>query len=149
MSQVKLQSLQTVIFGSIKSGSNGSNKPKVLPNGNLAFSVPVYSGKKDEATGKREFTQYIQIYVSPKFKTSRMIAQNTCDKDIFLKFEGFIGSSAYIDKSGKAQSQLTLNCFDIEIIKDNSESVTEDDTSFDPQEFASEDAAGFTTPPQL
>lgn len=147
MSQVKLQSLQTVIFGSIKSGSTGHNKPKKLDNGSLAFSVPVYSGKKDEATGKREFTQYIQIYVSPKNKTAQMIAESACDKDIFLKFEGFIKASAYLDKNQKPQAQLSLSCFDIQVIKDSSDPVVED-TSFDPTDF-SDDADGFSNPPQF
>lgn len=146
MSQVKLQSLQTVIFGSIKSGSTGHNKPKKLDNGTLAFSVPVYSGKKDEATGKREFVQYVQIYVSPKNKTAQMIAEHSCDKDVFLRFEGFIKASAYLDKNQKPLANLTLSCFDIQVIKDSSDPV--EDTSFDPTDF-SDDADGFSNPPQF
>lgn len=147
MSQVKLQSLQTVIFGSIKSGETGFNRPKKLDNGSLAFSVPVYSGEKDKATGKREFVQYVQIYVSPKNKTAQMIAENSCDKDIFLRFEGFIKATAFLDKNQKPQAQLSLSCFDIKVIKDSSDPVVED-TSFDPTEY-SVDEGGFSTPPQF
>lgn len=143
----QLQSLQTVLFGSINSGSSGFNKPKRLDNGNLAFSIPIYSGKKDATTGKREFVQYVQIYISSKFKTAQMIAENSCDKDIFLKFEGFIKASAYLDKEGKPQAQLTLTCFDITVIKDGSDPAIED-TSFDPADY-SDDAVDFTNPPQL
>lgn len=143
----QLQSLQTVLFGSIKSGSTGFNKPKRLDGGSLAFSIPIYSGKKDATTGKREFVQYVQIYISSKFKTAQMIAENSCDKDIFLKFEGFIKASAYLDKQDKPQAQLTLTCFDITVIKDGSDPAIED-TSFDPADY-SDDAVDFTNPPQL
>lgn len=145
MTQLKLQSLQTVVFGSIKSGE--FNKPKYLENGNYACSVPVYSGKKDAATGKREFVQYVQVYVSPKNKTAQMIAESSCDKDVFLRFDGFIKSSAYIDKNGKAQSQLTLNCFEITVLKNNQDAPI-DATSFDPTDF-SDNEDGVSTPPQF
>lgn len=145
--QKNLQSLQTVIFGSIKSGETGFNKPKRLDNGSLAFSVPVYSGEKDQATGKRQFVQYVQIYVSKGNRTAQMIAEHSCDKDVFLRFEGFIKASAYLDKNQKPQAQLTLSCFDIKVIKDSSDPAI-DDASFDPADF-SENAADFSNPPQF
>lgn len=147
MSQTKqLQSLQTVIFGSINSGSSGKNRPRFLDNGTLAFSVPINSGEKDKATGKHEFTQWVQVYVSSKHKNAQFIAENACDKKMFLRFEGFIKASAYIDKEGKPQANLTLNCFDIKILKDGSDNS--EDTSFDPAEFSDTEGVDFT-PPQI
>ena len=63
------------------------------------------------------------------------------------EIEGFIKASAYLDKNQKPQAQLTLSCFDIKVIKDSSDPAIED-ASFDPEDY-SENADGFTNPPQL
>ncbi|MBX9865515.1 MAG: hypothetical protein K2Y14_01265 [Burkholderiales bacterium] len=76
------------------------------------------------------------VFVGTYFKTAQMIAENACDKDIFLKFEGFVKASAYIDKkTNEPKAQLSLTCFDITVIKDSSDESI-DQTNFDPEDFS-------------